>query len=248
MSRVPRLHIQGNLAGGDVTLDADTAHRLRNVLRLGPGDAVQLFNADSGEFAATLIELSKSRGVARLDTRLREPGRDAGPWLVAAAIKRAPLDTLVEKAVELGVGEIHPIVTERTNVERVNVARLDAIAVSAAEQCERIDPPAIAAPVTLREKLANWPRDRRILLCAEAGTSIPLVQALAGLDFAAPWAIMVGPEGGFAPAELEMLAAHPLVTGVGLGPTILRADTAALAALAAFQLASPRARQAPRAF
>jgi 16S rRNA (uracil1498-N3)-methyltransferase len=247
MSRVPRLHIQGDLARGDVPLDGETAHRLRNVLRKEPGDAVRLFNAESGEFAGALVELTKSRGLVRLDTRLREPGRETGPWLVAAAIKRAPLDTLVEKAAELGVGEIHPIVTERTNVERVNVSRLDAIAISAAEQCERLDPPPIAEPVTLHAMLTNWPQDRRILLCAEAGKSIPLAQALSAADLSAAWAIMIGPEGGFSPAELEMLARHPFVTMVGLGPTILRADTAALAALAAFQTLSPRGRLSPRA-
>jgi 16S rRNA (uracil1498-N3)-methyltransferase len=248
MKRGPRLYVEGPLAGGEVVLDGATAHRLRNVLRLGPGDPVRVFNAESGEFDATIETLGKSRGTLRLGAQARPAGCEDGPWLVVAAIKRAPLDLLVEKATELGVGAIHPILTERTNVERVKTERLREIAIAAAEQCERLDPPAIAEPETLRAKLANWPRGRRIALCAEAGPSAPLAQALAGADFAAPWAVMTGPEGGFAPGELEMLAQHPFVTPVGLGPTILRADTAALAALAVFQAMSPRAASRPRVF
>jgi 16S rRNA (uracil1498-N3)-methyltransferase len=248
MKRVPRLYVQAPLPEREIALDAQMAHRLRNVLRLAPGDAVRVFNAESGEFDATIDTLAKSRGTLSLGERSRKPGREEGPWLVVAAIKRAPLDLLVEKATELGVAAIHPILTTRTNVERVNVARLREIAIAAAEQCERLDPPSIAEPETLPAKLANWPQDRSILLCAEAGASRPLAQALAGCDLSAPWAVMTGPEGGFAPAELEMLAQHAFVTRVGLGPTILRADTAALAALAVFQALSARGSLAPRAF
>jgi 16S rRNA (uracil1498-N3)-methyltransferase len=248
MKRVPRLYVQSSLREREIALDADAVHRLRNVLRLAPGDAVRVFNEASGEFDATIETLAKSRGTLRLGERARKPGRETGPWLVVAAIKRAPLDLLVEKAAELGVAEIHPILTTRTNVERVNVGRLREIAISASEQCERLDPPSIAEPETLPAKLANWAQDRSILLCAEAGDSLPIAQVLSGRDLSAPWAVMTGPEGGFAPAELEMLARHPFVTQVGLGPTILRADTAALAALAVFQALSARGSQAPRAF
>lgn len=248
MKRGPRLYVDTKLSGDEVALDAATAHRLRNVLRLGPGDAVRVFNAESGEYAATIDTLAKSRGTLRLGARLRPPGREEGLWLVVAAIKRAPLDLLVEKATELGVTAIHPILTARTNVERVNVDRLREIAVSAAEQCERLDPPAIAEPETLRAKLANWPSGRALLLCAEAGESLPLAQALAARDLSAPFAVMTGPEGGFAPDELAMLAQCPFAIRAGLGPTILRADTAALAALAVFQALSPRGRRPPRGF
>jgi 16S rRNA (uracil1498-N3)-methyltransferase len=218
------------------------------VLRLAPGDAARVFNENAGEFAATILDLSKARATLRLEARLRPPGQESGPWLVCAAIKRDPLDRLVEKATELGATAIHPILTERTNVERVNVDRLREIAISAAEQCERLDPPAVAEPETLRAKLANWPSSRSILLCAEAGESVPIAQALAGRDLTGDWAIMTGPEGGFAPAELAMLAQYPFVTRVGLGPSILRADTAALAALAVFQASSPRGSRPPRTF
>jgi 16S rRNA (uracil1498-N3)-methyltransferase len=248
MKRGPRLYVHAPLSGANVALDADAAHRLRNVLRLGPGDAVRVFNAASGEFDATIGELAKSRATLAMGAQVRPPGRDEGPWLVVAAIKRAPLDLLVEKATELGATAIHPILTARTNVERVNVARLREIAVSAAEQCERLDPPEIAEPETLRAKLANWPADRSLLLCAEAGESLPLAQALGPRDLSAPFAVMTGPEGGFAPDELAMLAQCPSVIRAGLGPTILRADTAALAALAVFQALSPRGEKPPRAF
>lgn len=248
MKRVPRLYVDAPVSGDTLALGADVAHRLRNVLRLGPGDAVRVFNAESGEFDATIEALAKPRATLRVGARVRPPGREHGPWLLVAAIKRAPLDFLVEKAAELGAAAIHPILTERTNVERVNVARLREIAVSAAEQCERLDPPGIAEPETLRAKLSNWPSSRSILLCAEAGESLPLAQALAGRDLSAPWAVMTGPEGGFAPGELEMLAQSPFVIRVGLGPTILRADTAALAALSTFQALSPRGMHPPRKF
>lgn len=248
MKRAPRLYVQAPLRDGEIALDADAAHRLRNVLRLAPGDKVRAFNAESGEFDATIAALAKSRATLALGPRVRPPGREDGPWLVVAAIKRAPLDLLVEKATELGAAAIHPILTERTNVERVNVDRLRGIAIAACEQCERLDPPSIAAPETLPAKLANWPADRAILLCAEAGESLPLAQALAARDPSAPCAVMTGPEGGFAPGELEMLAQHVFVTRVGLGPTILRADTAALAALAVVQAMSPRGAVAPRGF
>ncbi len=248
MKRSPRLYVEAVPSGDTLDLGGADAHRLRNVLRLSPGDGVRVFNADLGEVAATIADLGKSRATLRLGARVRAPGAEGGPWLVPAAIKRAPFDHLVEKATELGAAAIHPILTERTNVERVNVGRLREIGVAAAEQCERLAPPDIAEPETLRAKLADWPKDRAILLCAEAGDSLPLAEALAARDLAAPWAIMTGPEGGFAPGELEMLARSPFVIRVGLGPGILRADTAALAALAVFQAMSPRGRKPPRAF
>ena len=166
-------------------------------------------------------------------------------WLCFAPIKRARLDFLAEKATELGASRLVPVMTRHTIVTRVNGERLAANAREAAEQCERLSVPTVAAPVKLEALLADWPAERRLFLCAEAGAARPIAEALlaeAGLDEAGlaegaprPAAFLTGPEGGFSAAELDALAKLPFVVPVGLGPRILRADTAAIAALASWQ-------------
>jgi 16S rRNA (uracil1498-N3)-methyltransferase len=165
--------------------------------------------------------------------RAPEPGPDV--WLIFAPIKRARLDWLVEKATELGAGALVPAITARTQAERVNRDRLRVIATAAAEQSERISLPEIRAEAPLARLLADWPADRRLLLCDESGGGEPMAAALAGVDGAAPAAILIGPEGGFAETELDALGKLSIVTRVGLGPRVLRAETAALAALAVYQ-------------
>jgi 16S rRNA (uracil1498-N3)-methyltransferase len=159
-------------------------------------------------------------------------------WLCFAPVKRARIDYIAEKATELGVSVLQPIVTQHTIVERVNVERLRANAVEAAEQTERLSVPEVRAPVDLTRLLGEWPAGRRLLMCDETGGGRPIAEMLTGLDAdarAAPWAIVIGPEGGFAAAELDALRRIKDVTAVGLGPRILRADTAALAALSVWQ-------------
>jgi 16S rRNA (uracil1498-N3)-methyltransferase len=172
-----------------------------------------------------------------IEQQLRPQTSERDLWLVFAPVKRTRIDAIAEKATELGVCALIPVVTQRTAVDRVNVERLRAIAIEAAEQCERLSVPEVRPPVTLGKLLAEWPADRRLLLCAEAGAARPIAEALrAHADgIAAPWAVMIGPEGGFARSELDALAKLPFVMPVGLGPRILRADTAALAALACWQ-------------
>ncbi|HEY6716616.1 MAG TPA: RsmE family RNA methyltransferase, partial [Reyranella sp.] len=151
---------------------------------------------------------------------------------------RARIDYIAEKATELGAAVLQPVLTQHTNVERVNVERLRANAIEAAEQTERLTVPDVRPPVDLARLLADWPAGRRLLMCDETGGGPPIAEVLSGLDASArlaPWAIVVGPEGGFAPAELAALRQITDVTAVGLGPRILRADTAALAALACWQ-------------
>jgi 16S rRNA (uracil1498-N3)-methyltransferase len=151
---------------------------------------------------------------------------------------RARIDYIAEKATELGAAVLQPVLTQHTNVERVNVERLRANAIEAAEQTERLTVPDVRAPVDLARLLTDWPAGRRLLMCDETGGGPPIAEVLSGLDASArvaPWAIVVGPEGGFAPAELAALRRIKDVTAVGLGPRILRADTAALAALACWQ-------------
>lgn len=233
-----------------VELDSDRAHYLRHVLRLGNGDAVSLFNGADGEWRAT-IEATGKRG-ARLSVgtqlRMQEPEPDL--WLVFAPIKRARIDFIAEKATELGVAALVPVFTRYTAMTRVNVDRLRANAMEAAEQTERLSVPIVREPVTLEKLLQDWPRERRLLIADESGSGRPIGQELQGLDVAErkkPWAILIGPEGGFHRDELDLLGKLDFVTAVGLGPRILRADTAALAALACWQaLAGDWERPTPR--
>jgi 16S rRNA (uracil1498-N3)-methyltransferase len=163
--------------------------------------------------------------------RRTEPETDL--WLLFAPIKRTRLDWLVEKATELGAAALLPVVTARAQSERLNEERLHAIAVSAAEQSERLSVPEIRAAVPLGRLLSDWPAERRLIVCDESGAGIPIADAVAGR--AAPAAILAGPEGGFTETELDALGKLSIVTRIGLGPRVLRAETAALAALAVYQ-------------
>lgn len=233
-----------------VELDSDRAHYLRHVLRLGNGDAVSLFNGTDGEWRAT-IEATGKRG-ARLSVgaRLRDQEPEPDLWLVFAPIKRARIDFIAEKATELGVSALVPVFTRYTNMTRVNAERLRSIAIEAAEQTERLSVPEVSEPVTLEKLAQSWPRQRRLLMADESGGGEPIAAALGRLDASAkrsPWAILIGPEGGFHRDELDLLRKLDFVTAVGLGPRILRADTAALAALSCWQaLAGDWERPTPR--
>ena len=156
--------------------------------------------------------------------------------LLIAVVKRPRLETIVEKAAELGVRRIHPILTERVSAPPANVARLLAIAIEAAEQCGRLDAPEVAEPVRLDALLAGWPPERRLMFCDEGGQAAPAVEALRGGP-AGPWSVLIGPEGGFSPGERGAIRARGEATAVTLGPRILRADTAAISALTLWQSA-----------
>ena len=238
VGRATRLFVDQALhAGGEVRLVDRHVHYLRHVLRLESGTPVDLFNGHDGEWRSSLATVTKGSATLAVELQLRAQTVDADLWLVFAPIKRARIDIVAEKATELGVCALQPVVTQHTAVERVNVERLRVIAVEAAEQCERLSVPEVGPPVTLEKLLAEWPPRRRLLLCAEAGDARPIVEALQSHvnDAGAPWAVMIGPEGGFARSELDALVKLPFVMPVGLGPRILRADTAALAALACWQ-------------
>jgi 16S rRNA (uracil1498-N3)-methyltransferase len=232
-----RLYLPAALAeGGDVEIDAAQAHRLRHVLRLGPGAAVAGFNARDGEFLCRVVELGRNRGVLAVEARLRPAAPEADLWLVFAPIKRLRLDWLIEKGTELGVGAFVPVMTARTQPERLNRERLLAHAVAAVEQSERLSVPEIREPQSLIALLATWPAERRLIVCDETGCGAPIGEALAGLPTAAPGAILIGPEGGFTETELDALRNLPFVTTAGLGPRVLRAETAALATVVAYQV------------
>jgi len=242
-----RLYIpQGLAAGIAVELDPAQAHRLRHVLRLGSGAVVAGFNACDGEWLCQLGE--RGRGVVLTPTQLRRaPESEPDLWLLFAPIKRTRLDWLVEKASELGVLSLRPVWTARTQPERLNPDRLRALAIAAAEQSERLSVPEIHLPAPLDQVLAAWPAGRHLVLCDESGSGPPIAEALAGFPPGAPAALFVGPEGGFTDRELDALGKLPIVTRVGLGPRVLRAETAALAALAVFQaIAGDWRRRRPR--
>ena len=234
-----RLFVEAGLgAGVAAPLDETQAHYLRNVMRRSEGAPLQLFNGRDGEWTATLSLRGKKAAVALVGKQTRAQAVEPDLWLCFAPVKRARIDYIAEKATELGVSVLQPIVTQHTAVDRVNVERLRANAIEAAEQTERLTVPDVRAPVDLTRLLAEWPSGRRLLMCDETGGGPPIADVLAGLDAnarTAPWAIVIGPEGGFAAAELELLRRIKDVTAVGLGPRILRADTAALAALAVWQ-------------
>jgi 16S rRNA (uracil1498-N3)-methyltransferase len=239
--QVTRLFVTAVLgAGAEIELDGDATHYLRNVLRLAPGEWVGLFNGRDGEWSAELTSLSKRAARLQLREQVRVQNIEPDLWLVFAPIKRQRIDILVEKATELGATALLPVFTARTVMTRVNLDRLAAHAKEAAEQSERLTVPVIREPQSFDKLLAEWPPSRRLLVCAEAGPARPMVDALGELtrdvrNRTESWAIMTGPEGGFTASELDALGKLPFVTPVGLGPRILRADTAAIAALASWQ-------------
>ena len=234
----PRLFVPDDLFE-DAVIGAspDQAHYLRSVLRFSGGETLKLFNGRDGEWSARLDGVGKGWASIRVLAHERAQTTPPDLHLLFAPVKRARHDFLIQKAVELGVTRLTPVLTARTMVERVKGERLAANAIEAAAQCERLDVPAIDDPQPLGRVLESWPEDRRLMLCAETGTAVPIAEAVGGpADPNRPrWAILVGPEGGFSDAELASLRHCPFVVPVGLGPRILRAETAALAAIAVWQ-------------
>lgn len=220
--------------GQAVPLDAGQAHYLAGVMRMGPGDEIAVFNGRDGEWAARIHAAGKRGGALALLAQTA-PQRDPPDlWLMFAPIKKARTDFIVEKAAELGAARILPVQTDHTNAERIRQDRLQAHAVEAAEQCGGTFVPAVTDLVPLSRLLDGWDASRRILWAdeARAGPAETLARLPRG-----PWAILIGPEGGWSPAERARLAAMACVTPISLGPRILRADTAAVAALSLWQAA-----------
>jgi 16S rRNA (uracil1498-N3)-methyltransferase len=231
---IPRLYLDESLhEGAEPEAAPGQGHYLGTVLRRAPGDAVILFNPRDGEWEASLAALRKDRARFAVTRQRRPPAPEPEVRLVVAALKRDAMDWLVEKATELGATSIIPVLTRRTVAERVNTARLAAIAREAAEQCERLSVPAIAEAAPLHAVLDAWEAAVPLAVAAERSEAPPLRQAASSL--AAPFALLVGPEGGFERAELDDLRRRPFVLPAALGPRILRAETAAIAGLAALQ-------------
>jgi len=238
MTRKPatRLYVEEDLtAGGVVGLSPEHAHFLRSVLRLEPGRTVALFNGRDGEWLALIDGIGKGWASLSLEEQTRPQAAGPDVWLYFAPIKRARLDFLVQKATELGAARIQPVVTQRTIVERIKADRLRSNVMEAAEQSERLDLPEIGEAGKLDRVLSDHPEHRPMLVCAEAGEALPMADAVQALPADRGCTILIGPEGGFTPDELRFLANHPAVRFVGLGPRILRAETAALSALSLWQ-------------
>jgi 16S rRNA (uracil1498-N3)-methyltransferase len=232
-----RLHVAQDLSpGAALALDEGQRRYLGAVMRLSVGDELLVFNGRDGEWRARVASLGKRAMTLTAEALARPQARGPDLDLVVALVKRARLETIVEKAAELGATRVRPVITERTNADHTRVERLQAIAVEAAEQTGRLDAPAVLEPVKLEKLLAGWEPERRLLFCDEAGDALPVLQALAGAP-AGPWAILIGPEGGFSEAERKRLRALDFATPATLGPRILRADTAAISALTLWQAA-----------
>jgi 16S rRNA (uracil1498-N3)-methyltransferase len=232
----PRLFLADDFAGmREVVLSSDHSHYLANVMRIKQGETIRLFNAKSGEYRSTVAEVKKKAVTLQLAEKLRDPHSEADIRLFPAPIKKAHFDTTIMKATELGATSIQPILTNRTQIREVNIERLNAIAIEAAEQSERLSVPEILAPLALTKVVEKWESDRLPLICAEFGEAMPIFDAFSSVKNHPKIGILTGPEGGFQPKELALLSRLPSAKLLRLGPRILRADTAAIAALACWQ-------------
>ncbi|MBY6056185.1 16S rRNA (uracil(1498)-N(3))-methyltransferase [Leisingera daeponensis] len=237
MSAKIRLYVEHPLgAGQSVPLDRDQAHYLFGVMRLSAGAYVALFNGQDGEWLAEVAEAGKRGGTLICLEQTKPLQLPPDLWLMFAPIKKARTDFIVEKAAEMGAARILPVQTEFTNSERIRQDRLQAHAVEAAEQCGGTYVPEVADLQKLPRLLDQWPAERQLMFCdeAEVGNALHLA---AETQKVAPWAILIGPEGGFSEAERKRLHALPQSHVVSLGPRILRADTAAVAAMTLWQQA-----------
>ena len=233
-----RLYVTADLTTGtEIDLSQDQARYVAQVMRRAVGDAVLLFNGRDGEWQGHISHLGKKTVTIKMgeQTRIQDEGQSL--TLLFAPVKRTGTDLIVQKVTELGVTVIQPVLTARTNSERVRGDRLISIAIEAAEQCRRVSVPEVKDPVTLEQVLSNWPAERPIFVCDETGSGQPVAAAMA--PFAAKnsdgAAFVIGPEGGFAETELDLMRSLPFCSLVSLGPRILRAETAAFAALTCWQ-------------
>jgi 16S rRNA (uracil1498-N3)-methyltransferase len=234
---MPNIRLYTNFTlslGAHIELSRDNVHYLSNVMRKKEGYQLLFFNGKDGEWLGEITAIDKKHGQVTLikQTKPQKPSPDI--WLCFAPVKNAPINNMVEKATELGVAVLQPVFTQYTIATRVNTERLSANVMEAAEQSERVTIPEVREPLKLDAMLKNWDENRKIILCDESGSSAPITKALQQLEKGAH-AILIGPEGGFSQTEFEIMKNKPYIMGVGMGPRILRADTAAIAALTCYQ-------------
>ncbi|WP_347829391.1 16S rRNA (uracil(1498)-N(3))-methyltransferase [uncultured Planktomarina sp.] len=231
MASVIRLYVDHPLGvGQSVPLNREQSHYLFGVMRRGVGEVIELFNGIDGEWLARVVQAGKRNAILLCESKSKPMMLPPDLWMMFAPIKKVRTDFIVEKATEMGAAQILPVQTDFTNSERIRQDRLQNHAVEAAEQCGGTYVPPVMELQKLSKLLDGWD-DRHIMFCDEnrLGEAVALPQQ------PGPWAILIGPEGGFSPAERERLEAMPQAQGVSLGPRILRADTAAVAALALWQ-------------
>lgn len=216
-------------AGASIVPSGAQAHYLGNVMRRGVGDAVRLFNGQDGEWQARIAAIRKDKALLQVETQLRAQAPETDLWLAFAPLKRDATDLLVQKATELGVSALLPVFTERTNTARVNLERLRAIAIEAAEQSERLSVPELREPVDLLGLVSGWPADRTLFVAVERSRS-PGLRPMQG-----PVGLLIGPEGGLSHRDHEILMIDERSVRVSFGPRVLRAETAAIVGLALLQ-------------
>jgi 16S rRNA (uracil1498-N3)-methyltransferase len=234
MKTTPRLHLDSALEQGrDIALPREQAHYLTGVLRLQPGDPVSVFNARDGEWLAHLSAVAKKGATLRCERQVLAVRPPPDVDYCFAPLKHARLDYVVQKATELGARRLRPVITQRTIAERVNLERMKANVVEAAEQCNLVFVPEVFEPVKLPKLLAEWEPGRALVHCDETAAASNPLDVLQRLT--APAAVLIGPEGGFTDEEKRLLASLPFVSAISLGPRIMRADTAAVAALTLVQ-------------
>jgi 16S rRNA (uracil1498-N3)-methyltransferase len=234
MKTTPRLHLDQDLSPArDIALERDQAHYLTGVLRLQPGDPVSVFNGRDGEWLGHLTEVTKKGAALRVERQVSAVKPPPDIDYCFAPLKHARLDYVVQKAAELGARRLRPVITQRTIAERVNLERMRANVIEAAEQCNLVFVPEVMEPVKLPKLLQEWEPGRALVFCDETAKIASPIDALRRLK--APAAVLIGPEGGFTPEEKQLLASLPFVTAISLGPRIMRADTAAVAVLSLVQ-------------
>jgi len=230
-----RLYVTDPLADrAEIALEGKKVHYLMQVLRCQLGDTVALFNGHDGEWQAKLATASKKTVTLLVEKILRPQALEPDLWLLCTPLKSGRSEWVVEKATELGVARICPVTTRFSIADRINETKLSSIAIEAAEQCERLTIPTIAPLTSLPRLLGDWPKERRLIFGDESGASMTAKDLLTQFRHGSH-AVLIGPEGGFSAEELEMLRVLPYVSGMCLGPRVLRADTAAIAALALVQ-------------
>ena len=234
MKTTPRLHVEEHLeTAREVTLSREQGHYLTGVLRLASGDPVRVFNASDGEWLTYIATVSKKSVTLRCEKRVADAAPPPDIDYVFAPLKHARLDYVVQKATELGARRLRPVITQRTIAERVNLERMKANVIEAAEQCNLVFVPEVLEPVKLVGLLKDWDPARALIYCDETAAIANPVAALKAVR--TPAAILIGPEGGFTDDEKVILKSLPFVTAISLGPRIMRADTAAVAALTLVQ-------------
>jgi len=231
---LPRLYVEADLSPGkDIALPKEQAHYLINVLRKHEGDHIRVFNGRDGEWRAEIRSASKRSTALQVTKKLREPQTAPDIWLCFAPVRKHRNTFIIEKATELGVARLMPVVTKRTQFPKLKLGKMRLQIIEAAEQTERLDLPKADVPISLIEMLSGWDKKRTLIFADETGDAATAQEVLT--DLKGPAAILIGPEGGFDPKERDMLRSKPYITPVSLGPRILRADTAALSLLTLWQ-------------